>query len=816
MSRASPAALHYHAIRLNLCPVGPLSSVIRLSHPATVRPKLLILTVAAALFATAGLAENLLEETIAADLDWRPVTVLPADKQDLACRQCGGRFTDPLDGAKFEQSPSESDLEVYADDTEVTEEELRFEGNVTLRQGYRQVSADRVTADRARETATASGNVVFREPGILIRGSSINYDSRSEEAVVSDARYVIHDRRMVGAANQLKRFGNGEITIVDGRMTYCAPDDPGWVLHAETLEIDPASGDVQARSAKLKIGDVPVLYLPWIRFPADSRRKTGFLFPDIGSDTRGGIDVTAPVYFNLAANYDLLYRPRYIQERGFLHQGKFRWLSKRAGYWELDGGWIGDDNKYEDEFPREDGSRWLAGAKHQGSFGDHWRTRINYSRVSDTEYLRDLNNNNLSAQRETALQQLARVSWIDDRWQFMLDLEQFQSIAEDIVEDYRKLPQMTARWTGDDEWIGLTPIFVSQLSHFDSDTQRVTGQRFYNELGLTKPMYWAAGYFKPTVKYRSVKYELDRPFTNLESSPSSGALMTSVDSGLTFERQTNLFGQSMTQTLEPRIFYLYSQYEDQQLQPDFDSAELTFSYGQLFRDTRFSGNDRLDDANQLSVGVTSRFFDNETGEEKLSASLGQIYYFRDREVRLNPGDPVLAEATSPLAGEFAWSPSQQWKLRASALYDTNDNTFDAASMQVTHFPWAGAVLSAGYTLREPPPSLLARPVTEQANLSAFVPINDEWSVFGALEYSLEGSTAVEDMIGFEYDNCCWRARILYMRYINTDRNAIPDFNDPNLNRENAIQVQFLLKGMGGFGGRVDNLLGDMIRGFTDR
>jgi LPS-assembly protein len=329
-------------------------------------------------------------------------------------------------------------------------------------------------------------------------------------------------------------------------------------------------------------------------------------------------------------------------------------------------------------------------------------------------------------------------------------------------------------------------------------------------------MNWTAGFFTPTVKYRSVNYELDRPFTDVDTSPSAGSLMASLDGGLIFERQTSLFGQSMTQTLEPRVYYLFSHFEEQAFQPDFDSAELTFSYGQLFRDTRFSGNDRLDDANQLSVGVTSRYFDNETGEEKLSASLGQIYYFRDREVRLNALDPVLAENTSPLAGEFSWSPSQHWKLRASALYDTNDNTFDAASAQATYFPRSGAVLSAGYTLREPPPSLLERPVTEQANVSAYLPITDDWSLFGALEYSLEGSTAVEDMVGFEYDNCCWRIRILYMRYIDTERGEIPDFNDPNLDRENAIQVQFLLKGMGGFGGRVDNLLDDMIRGFSER
>ena len=293
-----------------------------------VRPKLLVMAVAGALSSAPLSAEGLFEETVIANMDWQPMRVIPLEEQDRACRQCGGRFADPLAGADLSQSPTEADLEVYADDTEVTEGELLFQGNVSLKQGYRQVTADQVTADRARETATATGNVVFREPGILIRGSRIDYDSQSEEAIVTDARYVIHDRRMVGAADQLKRSGSGEIAIDDGRMTYCSPDDPDWVLHANTLEIDPESGDAQAWGAKLEVANVPVLYLLWIRFPVDSRRKTGLLFPDIGSDTRGGIDITAPVYFNLAPNCDLLYRPRYLQERGFLHQGKFRWLSR--------------------------------------------------------------------------------------------------------------------------------------------------------------------------------------------------------------------------------------------------------------------------------------------------------------------------------------------------------------------------------------------------------------------------------------------------------------------------------------------------------
>ena len=759
---------------------------------------------------------ELVESGVIADLDWQPLIKIPVEERDQRCRQCKGRYVDPMADIDTSVAPVDSELQVAARESEVTETHALFTGGVRIQQGYRVIRADRVEVDRIEETATATGSVILREPGVMIRGNSVAYDSRSEVAEIREATYVLHARQMAGAADQLTRFADGQIEIEDGRMSYCPPDDPAWVMHAETLVIDPTTGDGQAWGAKLKVAGVPVMYLPWIRFPVDSRRKTGLLFPDIGSDTRGGIDITSPIYLNLAPNYDLLYSPRYIQERGLLHQAKFRWLSEQTGIWEFNGGWIGDDSKYQDDFTGEDGNRWLIGAKQNGRFGDHFRTYVNFTRVSDFEYVKDLENNSLSAQRQTALQQLGRVEWLNDQWLFRLDVEQFQSLAKDITDDYRKLPQFTASWIGDDVWMGVRPIVTSQLSRFDVNTERVTGQRFFNELGITRPVRWASGFLTPTLKYRSVQYELDRPLLPLDTSPSSGSLTGSVDGGLIFERQTTLTGTAMTQTLEPRVYYLYSQYDEQPYQPNFDSAELTFSYGQLYRDTRFSGHDRLDDANHLSTGVTTRFFDNETGEERLNASIGQIFYFKDRRIRLNATDPILAEATSPIAGEFNWLPNRSWRISASALYDTNDNTFDAASAQVTLFTERGGVISSGYTLREPPPSLLQRPVTEQANFSTYWPINDKWSVFGALEYSLEGSTAVEDMFGVEYDDCCWRFRLLYMRYIDTELGEIPDFNDPNLNRENAVQIQVLLKGMGGFGGRVDNLLSDMIRGFADR
>ncbi|MDC0572435.1 LPS-assembly protein LptD [Luminiphilus sp.] len=807
--------MHYHS-----GPIATPACLLPLTFtPARLLPNPLAASVLLAswsLLAQPLWATELVEVGVLPLTDWQPLAIVPKAEADLRCRQCSGKFIDPLASVNIDVPPTEADLEVYADDSEVTEGTLFFSGNVRVQQGYRFVTADEVQIDRQNETAVASGQVTLREPGIVLTGAKIRYDSISERADLTDAQYVLHTRQLSGTAQALTRQANGDIDITEGAMTFCAPDDPSWVLQASEITIDPDRGEGQAWGAKLRVAGVPVFYLPWVRFPVDSRRKTGLLFPDLGSDSRGGIDMTQPIYFNLAPNYDALYRPRHIEERGLLHQAQGRWLSESIGYWEAAGGWIGDDSKYQDDNPNIDSDRWLIHTEHKGQFGAAWRTKINFNRVSDPEYVKDIENNRLSAQRQTALQQLGRVDWLGETWQVRVDVEQFQSLADDIRNDYQKMPQITASYRGGQEWLGVEPIFTTQLSHFESDSVRVTGQRLYTEAGLTMPQRWVSGFFTPTVKYRSVSYELDDFPLLDETSPDAGAMMASLDGGLIFERQTTLGGTSMTQTLEPRAYYLYSEYEQQTGHPDFDSAELTFSYNQLYRDTRFSGHDRIDDANQLSLGVTTRFINNKTGNETLSASVGQIYYLRDREVRLNPFDPDLGEHTSAIAAELIWSPSSKWQLRSSLLYDTNQNTFDAAYAQASFKPAAHTIFNVGYTLREPPPSLVDRPVTEQANASLYFPINDTWSVFGAYEYSLEASEVVESMAGFEYDDCCWRVRLLYMRYVDTLVGDIVDFNDPNLERESSFQIQVVLKGMGGFGGRVDELLSDMIRGFQKR
>ena len=754
----------------------------------------------------------LFSEDIAAQLDWQPLPLLTGVQRDHRCRQCQGKFVDPLKG-QIPTAPGSTDVEVSADSSNAVEGKLQLTGNVAVIQGNRSIGADSVVFDRNQQLTEASGNVSYREPGVALQGDQLTFDSERQHATVTGAHFALHEPQLSGAAQQLERDAAGVITIEDGAVTFCAPEDPQWYIKTGTLKIEPNEGMATATHATLRWSGVPVFYVPWMTFPVGDQRKTGLLFPSIGSDTRGGLDVTTPIYFNLAPNYDATYSPRYIGERGLLHQANGRWLSQYAGAWDVSGQYIDDDDKYSEDFPEGDSERWAIGVKHRGNYGESWRTTIKYNKVSDPDYVRDLDNSTLSSQRQTALKQLGQIDYLGEDWKVSLQAQQFQSLADDITNNYKKLPQLTARWRGDANLAGLQPIALLQYSNFDTDANRVRGERIYGEAGVTYPLNWTWGFLRTTAKYRSVAYDLENLRSLPEDKPDASSGVFSVDGGLIFERATTFGGQSASQTLEPRVFYLYSEYDEQRGQPDFDSAELTFSYTQLFRDTRFSGHDRLDDANQISVGVTTRFFADSDGRERLNASIGQIFYFRDREVRLKARSPVLDESLSATAVEFNWFPNETWSIRSSMLYDTEDNEFDALSAQVGYRPITGQIFNVGYTLREPPPSQSKRPVTEQANFSAYYPIGDNWGAFAAVEYSLEGNEFVEDMVGVEYDNCCWKMRLLYMRYLDTAGSFAPDFSDPDLERENAVQFQFVLKGMGGFGSRVENLMRDMIRGF---
>jgi len=378
--------------------------------------------------------------TVTAQLDWQPLPLIPAAEQDLRCRQCNGAFVDPLAG-QIPTEPGSTDVQVSADESSSDNDTLNFQGDVSVQQGNRSLRADSVQLDRNRQITKAQGNIGYREPGVALLGDSFEYDSGTREATITNARFALHQTQMSGTANTLERQSTGHIDIDEGAMTFCAPTDPQWFIKGDDITIDPADGMAEVKHATLEVGGIPVFYLPWITFPINDQRNTGLLFPSIGSDTRGGLDYTQPIYVNLAPNYDATYAPRFIGERGLLHQGQGRWLNPYIGMWEVNGQYIGTDDKYRDEINPEDGTRWLIGVQQRGQFGPSWRTTINYNKVSDPDYVRDLDNSTLSSQRQTALMQLGQIDYLGSDWLVSIQAQQFQSLADDIPTITRSCPK---------------------------------------------------------------------------------------------------------------------------------------------------------------------------------------------------------------------------------------------------------------------------------------------------------------------------------------------------------------------------------------
>ncbi|TXS90885.1 LPS-assembly protein LptD [Parahaliea maris] len=755
---------------------------------------------------------------IAHPLDWVPLKSVPEELQDAECRSCRGRYIDPLAGADTGADPELSDINASATSTELEGDEVYLHGGVSVQQGYRRLQGREAYYNRSESTGKLTGGITIREPGMLLKGQEASFSSDTGEAEITDSQFVLHQQHMRGAAKALRRDAEGKVHVQNGALSYCAPGEQDWEIRADEMELDLDEGIGTGRGTKIAVGGIPVLYLPWMRFPLDDRRRTGFLWPDFGNDTRGGVDIATPVYFNLAPNYDALYTPRYIEERGTNHEVELRYLNPAVGSWVVGGAYLKDDKRYEDERPElNDHSRWLGQVKHNGLFDRRWRSTVDYSKASDVDYLKDLRTNSLETRRETSLLQLGSLDYLGDDWLLGVDFQQFQSLADDINNDYAKLPQFTGQYRGEYEPFAFEPILLGQYSYFDSDDDRVKGQRIYGEAGVTYPMLWEAGFLKPTAKYRYLEYELTDLSAGLSNdSPSAGTAMFSLDSGLFFERPTRLLDRGLLQTLEPRLYYLYSEYEDQTEQPDFDSAELTFTYNQLFRETRFSGRDRLDDANQLSVGLTTRYISEEDGREHLNASLGQIFYFRDRDVRLLANAPPLDQSSSEMAAEVNFYPNERLTVRSSLVWDPHSTDMNAGNVQASYERDDASIYSVGYSYRRPLTTVRTQPVTEQAHFSAYIPLGNRWSVFGAVNYSVEAGESVEDMFGVEYDTCCWQVRLLHLRYYDSPTGQILDFNDPNLERESSTQVQIVLKGMGGFGSRVTGLMEDMIRGYRER
>ncbi|WGL15842.1 LPS assembly protein LptD [Microbulbifer bruguierae] len=806
-------------------------------------------------------------------LDWFPKSEMDPDSRSELAPVCGGAFIEPpRDYPNADLLPEDAPLRATADSSNWLEDgTAQLRGNVHITQGYRQLFADQVDVNREENTAYLSGAIEMREPSLLVRGKAAEVHTDSKAAAIEDATYVVHDEYVHGSARFASREASGELILTEGNYTRCEPDDVFWRMTGGEITIDNVERQGTARNVRLEIADVPVFYFPYLRFPVGSDRMSGFLFPSLSTDDENGLDIAIPYYWNIAPQLDATIVPRYIQYRGTGLEVETRYLSRnfntevRVAGLPNDKGGDDDDARrlINDGFPEDlvlpakGEDRWFLNLDQQGGNGGLWRTRIDYTKVSDADYFRDLDNTNVQAPQNvnsralTSLNQSVEASLTSEHWHASVRAQEYQQLAKDRFDTYSQLPRLNLdgnyKW-GD--WQLLMEHEVTSFDHQDTQTIRFIGdvddpssvttstRNFVNanrahvdyRFGWDKQWLW--GFFNPEISGIYLGYDLADTFladANLDS-PEAAAGQLSIDSGLFFERSGNFFSHEYVQTLEPRLFLLASTEADQ---TDFlnvstsnrdggndllyDTSLFTFSYDQLFRDSRFNGHDRIDDADRAALGITTRFVDPSSGRDLFAASAGQIFYSQSSRIELR--DFLEDVPRSEFAARLESRPTDTLRISSEVIYHDTDHTINRGNIMLRYLDDDFRLFNVGYRylrkleVYDENDNLIRGPV-RQADISAAWPINTRLSILARANYDFTFDRELEYLAGLEYDTCCYRTRVLWRRQLDND---LADVVAPEeLEFDEGIYIELQLKGLAGLGGSVTRMLSQGIANFDQR
>lgn len=711
------------------------------------------------------------------------------------------------------QDPDNSEVDVKADNVQLLQRGTSvFSGNVDITRAGQQLSSDRATYNRASGDVTARGNVRLRDSEMIIDADQAEWSLNRDLGKMLDAEYRVRQMHARGEASHLLRKGTQSTDLDNATYTTCPEGDNAWKLKASEVYLDHEAGVGEAENVVLRLAGMPVFYTPYINFPLNDERKSGFLVPSIGNSDETGFDVMTPYYWNIAPNLDATLTPRYMSDRGLMLGGEFRYLFER-GEGVMEANYLGSDDLRkdgEDINPYYQEDRKLFSWEHRSNLPNRLYTLVDYNYVSDKNYFEDFGSSlNLSSQ--THLNRKLEAGYRGDIWDFTARLQGYQTLR-DIPEQYKRLPQLLLEGYLPDRALGLTYEFEAEYVEFDHD-DKVEGQRINFEPAVSLPMGTAAFFATPRLAFNHTRYNLSSDELNRFDDDASRSLpIASFDTGLFFEKPLNIGSGSYIQTLEPRAFYLYIPERDQSDIPDFDTALSTFNMIRLFSYDRFVGNDRVGDANQLSLALTTRLIEEETGKEKLRLTLGQIQYFSDREVTL-PRGTVEEDRESDMVAEAVAYINDEWSLNGEIQWDPDVNQSNLSSIGVRYRGDNGSVFNISHRYRREDVTTNRQEGLEQLDISASVPINERWQVFGRWYRSLSEARTLEGLLGLQYDSCCWATRLAIRNYVNESRAFVNNDEPIDDDRNLAIYFQIELKGLGAFGKKSDRLLEQSIRGY---
>ncbi|MEN9425244.1 MAG: assembly protein LptD [Pseudomonadota bacterium] len=653
-------------------------------------------------------------------------------------------------------------------------------GNVHISQANKQLQADEASYEQPAGIVSGSGNVSFSSDNMQVSSRTLHYNLLQNTGEMQDAEYRLNQASGQGFSKRVVQESPTLTRLETSSYSTCPVDKPDWSLNASTIDLDHQQERGTARHATLKIRNVPVLYLPYFSFPLTDARKSGFLWPILSTNERSGVQLSAPYYWNLAPNYDLTLTPTLLGRRGLQLGGEFRYLTPKnqgvAAYTLLPNDNASDKN-----------NRFY--------FNVHNDTRINAlsslqlkaEGVSDDQYFVDLGNS-LEATSVVNLERRLEYRTAGNNWSFSSLLQNYQ-VLDGGTAPHARLPQLLLRYNPPQKGNGLNVSAETEYTNFTGSKTETNGTRLDVMARASKKFATQAAYVKPSITVRHTEYALDDAHSTKISRSVPSA---SVDTGLFFEREIK--DGRYIQTLEPRVFYTYTPYREQSAIPVFDSSARSLSYNQLFAENRFTGKDRIADANRLTASVSTRIQSPKDGRELFRASIGQMYHFDDRKVTL-PDETPLQGDRSELILEAAGEINPRTRISTTAYWDSEEKTVNAGEVRVHYKDDKKRVLNVGYAER--------KQAFKSANLSFSAPINEHWKAVGSLERDVQNDRNLETVIGAEYESCCWKTRVASRNYL------LPD----NTTRDNAVFIELELKGLGNFGSSTRDLLENRVYGY---
>ena len=664
--------------------------------------------------------------------------------------------------------------------------ETVMSGNVELTQGDRRLKADEVRIDAENRKVHVEGDVEYRDPELTVRGSGGDYDGGA--ARIESAEFELPHQPARGSARLLQLDVQGRLSLRGVSYTTCPRGVRGWRISADSVTIDGRKQVGVARGAKIEFHGVPIVYLPWMSFPAGPARKSGFLFPSPGSSSRGGLQLSTPYYFNLAPNYDFTLTPTIYSRRGLDTMGVARYLGFGSRV-NLEGNFLPDDHAF-----GRDRSR--VRLEDRSALPGDWVLRINAENVSDSSYYEDF----AQGTDSTSIAFLPRVleaSYRDDTWHAGALVRNFQTIDAGLaLEDrpYTEVPRVYASgWWRSAGFAPLQYGFDSETTGFTRGVG-ATGWRLDVQPQAALRFEGPGWFVTPAAAWRSTSYALDDVASGAERSPTRNLPLLSLDTGMIFERAVGERADRLV-TLEPRLMYLYVPYRRQDDLPVFDTGVPDLNWVQLFRDNRYVGGDRVGDANQVTAGITTRLFASASGTRYLSATFGQTFYLEPPRVAL-PDETLRGRQSSDFITQLELRAFENWNVDLGVQWDHHEQRAERSEIRVQYRPEGSRVVNLGYRFQ--------RDRLEQADLSAAWPVTPEWRLYGRLLYSLRDDNAIEQFAGVEYGSCCWGIRAVARRYVSNRTGE----------RDSGFFLQLELKGLSSVGTAADAFLERAIRGYS--